>query len=127
MHMNEDNCFIISKFPNIYLWYGYFDTDDYLADSLFRRFRIPVRFYQEYKHPTNKYRIIICRISRKYEQKFLEAMRELVNKMNLLGNMDYEEFCSEFITTGKIYQEKERGASEHEHESLPQLARSRIV
>ena len=97
----KKNYFTIFKFPSIYLWYGYFDTEDCLAYSLFQRYGVPVHIHQEYAHPTNPYKIIICKIRRKYEQTFLEAMKGLVNKMNLLGYTDYEEYCSNFITEGR--------------------------
>jgi hypothetical protein len=78
------------------LRYAYVDlnTDqNYVADSLLYRHRIPVRFKGEFIRDTDNYRVILCRIPRKYRSAFEKAMEELKAKMNLLGHTDYEDYC----------------------------------
>lgn len=82
------------------LSYAYIDLDvdeNYVADSLFCKAKIPVKFGQEYSREGDKYRIIFCKIRRKYKDKFEAALEELKNKMNLLGHIDYEEWCNKFM------------------------------
>lgn len=76
--------------------YMYFDLNvdsGYLADSLFYRRKIPVRFKDEMTHEGDKYRVIFCTVRRKYQKEFEEALEELKTKMSLFGNNDYEEYC----------------------------------
>ena len=71
----------------------------YVADSLFYRREIPVRFKNEMVKDGDKYRMIFCRIKKKYRKAFEEALRELVDKMNLLGHTDYLDYCIDLRTS----------------------------
>ena len=86
--------------------YLYADTPNYNADSLFYRYKIPVKFSEEYVNKSEKYIIISCKVRRKYRDAIKKALEELPNKMALLGHNDYEEFCEGLFT--KL---KERAAS----------------
>ena len=82
------------------LKYMYVDIDrnyDYVADSLFYKRRIPVTFKDEMVKPGDKYRIIFCKIKKKYQKQFEEALEELKSKMHLLGYNDYEEYCERLM------------------------------
>lgn len=43
----------------------------------------------------DKYLLVSCKIWNKDQGKFFKAMEKLRNKMPLVGNTDYEEFCKE--------------------------------
>jgi len=76
--------------------YAYVDLNvdrDYVADSLLYKHKIPVKFSDEMARDNDKYRMIFCRIPKRYCAAFEEAMEELKTKMNLLGHTDYEEYC----------------------------------
>jgi hypothetical protein len=76
--------------------YMYFDLNvdsGYLADSLFYKRKIPVRFKEEMTREGDKYRAIFCTVRKKYQKEFEEALEELKIKMCLFGNNDYEEYC----------------------------------
>lgn len=80
--------------------YLYFDLnvdEDYVADSLFYKRDIPVKFKTELAKDGDKYRAIFCKVKRKYSKDFEEALQELKNKMALLGHLDYEEYCLNVI------------------------------
>ena len=77
--------------------YLYIDTADYLADSLFFKHNIPIRFKDEYVKPGEKYLVITCVIKKKFKHEFEAAMGELSNKMHLMGNTDYDVWCDELI------------------------------
>ena len=77
--------------------YIYMDTEDYLADSLFYKREIPMRFKGTLSRKDDEYCIVYCSFPKKYETSFLEAMEELKNKMMLLGHLDYESYCEEVI------------------------------
>lgn len=82
------------------LGYAYIDLNvdsDYVADSLFYKRQIPVYFKDEMVRAGDKYRIIFCKISRRYRKQFEEALEELKSKMALLGHLDYEEYCNNFM------------------------------
>ncbi len=78
-------------------YYLYVDTRDYLADSLFYKREIPVRFLQTYDKPKDEYCIVYCSIRKKYKQQFEEALEELPNKMALCGHLGYDDYCKKFI------------------------------
>ncbi len=78
------------------LYYAYVDLNrdcDYVADSLFYKRKVPVHFTNELRRDGDEYRVIICRIPRKFRKLFEEALEELKTKMCLLGHNDYEEYC----------------------------------
>ena len=75
----------------------YFDLnvdENYVADSLFYKREIPVWFKDELAKDEDKYRVIFCKIRKKDKEKFEEALEELPNKMELLGHLDYIDYCN---------------------------------
>ena len=77
--------------------YVYIDSHNYLADSLFYKYEVPVKFGDEMSKNGEDYRLIFCKIKRKYKEKFEKALEELNNKMLLCGYEGYEEFCNKLI------------------------------
>lgn len=71
--------------------------ENYVADSLFYKRKIPVKFGEEFSADDEKYRCIFCKVRRKYIPAFEEALQELPTKMNLLGYADYEEYCENLL------------------------------
>ena len=83
-----------------YAHYMYIDLnvdEDFVADSLFYKRNIPVKFGEEMSKDDDKYRVIFCKVRKKYRKAFEEALREIPNKMNLLGHTDYEEYCTKLV------------------------------
>ncbi len=74
-------------------WFAFADTKENLADQIFIKHKLFVRFGQEYEKPGEKYKIIFCKVSKKRVGDFVECMKELEIKMELFGYTDYEEFC----------------------------------
>ena len=89
------NYFKIRKWSMRYDYYAFVDTADYLADSLFIKKRVRVRFGKEMKHPKEAYMVIFCKVLKKDTDRFLDALSELSNKMILCGHADYDAFCKE--------------------------------
>ena len=89
------NYFKIRKWSMRYDYYAFVDTADYLADSLFIKKRVRVRFGKEMKHPKEAYMVIFCKVLKNDSDRFVEALSELSNKMILCGHADYEAFCKE--------------------------------
>ena len=84
-------------------WYSrwneffYIDIQDYLADDIFVKNKIPVRFKGDYKHDGEKYVIVYCKVKSKYIDEFLNSLGELKNKMLHNGFTDYETFCKNLL------------------------------
>lgn len=76
--------------------YIFLDCVEYLADQLFIKHKVPVKFSGEFIRENSKYRVICCKILKKYEDSFLKALSEMYNKMLLRGFGDYREFCEDF-------------------------------
>lgn len=77
--------------------YMYIDTENYLADSLFYKRKIPVKFGDEWGKEDEPYIMIFCKVKNKHTKEFEEALSELSNKMSLCGHNDYDEWCQKFI------------------------------
>ena len=59
---NVKNWFNLTTSPSLYCRYAYFDLEDHLADSLFERRHVPVRYEREFQNQINGYRLIICKV-----------------------------------------------------------------
>ena len=83
-----------------FLRYMYFDLDtngNYIADSLFYKRKISVKFEKELNRNGDKYRAVFCRIRKKDRAAFEEALEEIRTKMSLLGHNDYDEYCDKVM------------------------------
>ena len=94
--MEYKNYFPLKKFSLRYDYYCFVDVEKYLADELFIRHKVQVKFKQEYQKTGMNYLLIFCKVRKKNKTKFLEALEELKSKMLLLGYEDYQNFCEEF-------------------------------
>lgn len=92
--MEGFNYFDLRKFSLNKKFFAYVDTDQHLADLLFIKHKVRVKFGQEYAMPDTTYRVIMCSIAKKDVSGFLAALKELENKMILMGHVDYSEFCT---------------------------------
>lgn len=93
MSDSKKNFWKLEKFSLQYFHYIYIDTIENLADQLFISRKVRVYFGQEGKKEGSPYKVIFCKIKKKDEPEFLEALSELENKMLLMGHRDYQEFC----------------------------------
>lgn len=90
---NELTCgWYLEKFSLLYDYYAFFDTKDYLADSLFIKHKVRVHFMEEYAHPDAEYRVIFCKCRKRDSEAFRAALDELTDKMLICGHRDYPEF-----------------------------------
>lgn len=72
----------------------YIDSPDYYADRLFINNKVTIHFKEEYANDDNpKYRIIFAYVHKKDAKRAIEALKLLPNKMFLMGNKDYLDFC----------------------------------
>lgn len=86
---NESYCWTIEKFSFFHNYFAIIDTADYLADQLFIKHQVRVRFGLEFVCPDAPYRVIMCKCRKRDVDAFLAAIRELPNKMLLCGYPDY--------------------------------------
>lgn len=93
----QKNWFNLTASPALYCRYAYIDLEDHLAESLFERQRVSVKYEQEFVNPVNPYRLVVCRVLPWHREGFLKALSQLPNKMNLLGFNDYQDFCREYL------------------------------
>ncbi len=83
----------LTNFSLFCVHYAYFDAPEYLADQIFVQKNLKVKFGKELKNTEDAYVLVFCKIRKRDEHLFLEAMEELKNKMLLLGHTDYLSFC----------------------------------
>ncbi|HWP79043.1 MAG TPA: hypothetical protein VN446_00220 [Candidatus Acidoferrum sp.] len=91
------NYWTLVKFSLFHRHYAYIDTADYLADGLFIKHKVPVKFLQALQSPDSPYCVILCKVRKRDEGLFLVALAELPNKMLLLGYADYADFCGKIM------------------------------
>ena len=89
------------RFRLLYMYIDLNVDENYVADSLFYKRDIPVKFKDEWSKDEDKYRVIFCKVRKKYKAKFEEALEELKNKMALLGHIDYEDYCNDLFNQMK--------------------------
>ena len=77
--------------------YVFLDSEDYLADQLFIKYKVTVDFGDEYVKENSPYHVIFCKIRKRDEKKLLDALSEMYDKMLLMGYKDYQEVCDNFI------------------------------
>ena len=92
---NESYCWTIEKFSFFHNYFAIIDTADYLADQLFIKHQVRVRFGLEFVCPDAPYRVIMCKCRKRDVDAFLAAIRELPNKMPLRGYPAYFTFCAD--------------------------------
>lgn len=80
-----------------YAYFLFIDVTEYLADRIFIKHKVKVGFGKEYAKEGSKYLCISCKIKKRDEGKFLEALEELKNIMLLCGYVDYLDFCASII------------------------------
>ena len=66
-----------------------------MADSLFIKHKVNVKFMQECGKEGFPYIIIFCRVRKKDEAAFVDALRELPTKLLLCGHFDYVAQCEQ--------------------------------
>ena len=93
------NNYISLKTPKLskYKQYVYVDCKDYLADDLFIKNAIAVKFKGDFTKDNSDYIFVNCKIKKKDQDKFIKTLEELKNKMLIMGHSDYESFCEEHI------------------------------
>lgn len=65
--------------------------------QLFIKYKVTVDFGDEYVKENSPYHVIFCKIRKRDEKKFLDALSEMYDKMLLMGYKDYQEVCDNFI------------------------------
>ena len=95
--MSQKNWFRLPAFPGVYCRFAYFDIVDHLADSLFARQNISVKYEREFSNPVSPYHLVVCKVRVWERDGFLKAVGQLANKMNLLGFNDYQAFCRDYL------------------------------
>ena len=97
MQEEVKNYLSLERFSLRHKYFAFLDTGEYLADGLFIKHQVAVKFMQEYVRGDSPYLMIFCRIKKQDEGAFLEALRELPNKMLLCGYPDYPAQCRDFM------------------------------
>ena len=75
----------------------------------------------KYARDDSPYLMIFCRIKKRDESAFLEALRELPNKMLLCGYPDYPAQCHDFMDKIETHRTKERTCSHGEDDAAAKV------
>ena len=77
--------------------YLYLDTEDFLLGSLLVREQVKVKYETSLMKENENYRLVMMKVLKRDETKFLKALEELPNKMLLCGYRDYESHGGELM------------------------------
>ncbi len=77
--------------------YLYLDTEDFLLESLLRRDPVRLKFETCLMKDNENYRLVMMKVLKRDETKFLKALEELPGKMQLCGFRDYESHGEELM------------------------------
>ena len=117
MQEEVKNYLSLERFSLRHKCFAFLDTGEYLADGLFIKHQVAMKFMQEYGRGDSPYLMIFCRIKKRDESAFLEALRELPNKMLLCGYPDYPAQCHDFMDKIETHRTKERTCSHGEDDA----------
>lgn len=105
MHYHKLNS--TSLFTNEFV---YVDLPEYLADQLFIKHMVKVKFDKDQmRRPGDPYAVIFCKVRKKDTKRFLAALDELPDKMRLHGHEDYEKYCDAVFGVLNRGKEKDDG------------------
>lgn len=78
--------------------FAYMDAaNSYRADELLRKYKLKVKFKNEWTSPEGRYRMIFCAVPKKQAEQFKEAMEQMPDRMLLLGYDDYSEYWTQML------------------------------
>ena len=78
-------------------WFLFFDSADCMAASLFNRLQIRPKVKFVWTRGDCRYNMILCRVAKREADLFRKAMNDLVTKMAIIGDREYESFCRDAI------------------------------
>lgn len=78
--------------------FAYVDVEDYLADQMFIKEKVQVKFKSHYMKKDEKYMVILASCWAKDFDKVERALSKLSEKMVIFGYNDYEEFTNDLLT-----------------------------
>lgn len=84
----------------------YSETVPDLADQLFIKHQVRVHFREEYARKDSQYRVIVCRVRKRDQTRFLAALEESPKKMLLLGHTNYLDTC--YALWDNLHQDEKR-------------------
>ncbi len=117
MQAEVKNYLSLERFSLRHKFFAFLDAGEYLADGLFIKHQVTVKFMQEYARDDSPYLMIFCRIKKRDEGAFLDALREPPNKMLLCGYPDYPAQCHDLMEKIETHRTKERMCSHGEDDS----------
>ena len=106
--MRETLYLSLEKFSLRYVYCMYLDVKPYLADQLFVRHKVRVRFNGEYVKNGFPYALIVCHIRKKDMAAFNEALKDLKRNMIICGYTDYEAEASALLDDMERFKEEKR-------------------
>ena len=82
----------------------FLDTADFYAKDLLRKHGVWFRKIKTLSHPEKRLRIVVIRIPRWQEAKFVQALEELLKKLMICGYPEYEATLAEIRGDGDTQQ-----------------------
>ena len=86
----------LQKFSLFYAHYIFVDSQEHLADALFLSQGIQIHWGKEFAKPGISYRFRFCKVRKRQEKQFLEALQKLQDDMPLSQYLEYASFCKSF-------------------------------
>ena len=75
--------------------YMYIDKNPPIADRIFERRRIPVKYLYDFENEGIKYLCTFISVNKKYKEEFEDCMEELARNILISGGRNYGKICDE--------------------------------
>lgn len=85
----------IQKKSLLYSYYAYIDTNEFFADAIFIHEHVKVQFGKVGRRENSQYVVVLCKVWKWEEEKFVSAMEKLRDRMLLLGYSEGLHFFDE--------------------------------
>ena len=95
--MEVNNYIKCRKSSAIYSYYMYVDTWERKGDRIFDDYNLKLKLTDDIDDGIDIYQLVDVRVRKKDEEKFLEALSKLPNRMLLTGFPDYNDYCSGIV------------------------------
>lgn len=96
--MNENLFIKLTNKSPLFCHYAFLDTNPRVSRQVFQKHKIFVWVDSLYSTGDEKYSVALCRVRKKDQKKFEEALEALAKTMLVLGNTDYLEKASALLT-----------------------------
>lgn len=86
----------IKRFSFRYRYFAYLDLLEYVADGIFRRMGVDLRFVRTYSNSEGVWAVVMVKVRKEHVEMFMEAMEEMAKSILIRGHAEYYDKIREY-------------------------------